>query len=340
MRNIFVAPNGSDNNNGLTSDKPLASLAKAANLCLSGDTVLLAEGVYTDQKTAYFQSLNNVTVTSLGANVTLQYASGYFGVQILNCKFFKLVGVKLVGKAKTLDYADAYKRKDLFDPKYSANGVTVRNSYNVEIHLCSVQYFPGAGLYFADCDCVSAISNRVAHCTTFSPYGAQGISFHRCYNSPGGVEGAVRILAMYNFCYGNINRIPWSVALGGNGLVNEGAGLYNDTTKEYGGIKYTGIAVFTHNTCIGNGGAGIHVLGACPTTVSDNYVSGNQINIADRGEIHVSYSPECTVLDNYAECTASNSIWIYVGKSDGTVVKYNQVFNSRKAVNDVDNEYI
>ena len=47
-RTLYVSPQGSDANDGLTKDKPFQTLRRASEAALAGDTVLVADGIYNE----------------------------------------------------------------------------------------------------------------------------------------------------------------------------------------------------------------------------------------------------------------------------------------------------
>lgn len=328
MTKYYISPTGLDTNNGLSSTTAFATLSKAANTVVAGDEVEVGAGSYYNQPTAYFQNLAGsataYTKIYAAANTEpLLYFPNVFGLQILNSSYVSVYGLTLLGNAPSLSYSGAYAKKDVYDVVYSASGITIRETHHVRVKACTVRDFPGAGIYFGKCDYVECLNNTVSGNTLYSPYGTQGISFHKVFNSPGAVSGEERLVAKYNHSYNNINLIPWSTALGGNGLY-EGAGIYNDTTKTVDdGSTYTGVAVFAFNCSNYNGAAGLHALNACPTKYQANFINSNQRN-QSYSELHINSSPGSSVLDNEV-CTDSDRSWLYAGNIPNIQVTNNTV---------------
>lgn len=344
MTLYYVATTGSDSNPG-TSTLPFASLSKACTMMQSGDEIDVRAGTYVDQSTANVSGKSNFkiygTPAGAGNEPNLRYRGGVNfasnAIKVVGSNNFSIEGIFFSGNNSEISYSAAKADYDAdpntFDARYDMNGVVIETSYSATVKSCRVGGFPGGGIFFKDCDLVTADSNIVRNCTNFSKFGCQGISFLGAVNSPGAVSGRNGLQALGNTVENCVNQIPWNVT----NTVNEGNGIYSDTTKQNLAktVTYTGKYLFRGNTVNLCGSAAFHALNSCPGQIDRNFTSGNRRNVEVlNGDIQVNNSQTVLMYENDFTIANTNRNYISVlGNSNiaATAFKFNTVRGTTQA---------
>jgi hypothetical protein len=304
MTKFFVSTTGSDTNPG-TQALPFASLSKACSVLASGDEVEIAAGAYTLQNGSTISGKSNFKIyAAAGAVVNIQTKDTAANALLIeNSSDFFVGYLEFSGVAQSVTFAEANNGRTSFQARYDGNGITARNSYDFLIQGCRVQDYPGGGISCIDCDYAQVDRCVVKRCTSYSAWGNQAISFLTAINKPGAVAGAERLKATNNVCYNNVNQIAWTLG-GGNGQINEGNGIYSDTTKRSStGVAYTGTARFEQNLLAFNGSAAIHSLNACPIVVKNNFCAANTRNVETAEiQLNATLSPS-SMTNNFLSVT-------------------------------------
>ncbi|MFC5532039.1 right-handed parallel beta-helix repeat-containing protein [Cohnella yongneupensis] len=131
-RTIFVSPRGNDFNDGLSMDKPIRTLAKAAQLAPSDGEAVLLEGNCVHEGMLQFTNITGVTIGGYGPGQPVIRSGNQSGVVFENCRDMTLTGVKLIGAGwKVLN---------------NSHGVLVRGSGRVLVQNVEVTGYHAAGI--------------------------------------------------------------------------------------------------------------------------------------------------------------------------------------------------
>lgn len=332
MTKYFVSPTGSNAEDGLTKDKAFASLSKAAQVLKSGDFVEVAGGLYKEQKPIVISGISSFLIGAAAGEIpVLEFAvESYNGFDIRNCSNFTISFIELKGAADKLTYEGALAASTTHTNKYSVNGMHIEKCYFFTIQGCRVSEFPGGGIACVECDQAKVDRCVVRSCTKYSPYGTQGITFLNAINFQGGEPNTERLTATNNICYDNYNLIPWNLG-GGNQKLNEGAGLYSDTTKESKAkVPYTGTVRFENNLTVFNGAAGLHALNSAPISIVGNFIGTNTRNL-NRGEIQLTNLPSAIVKKNLFCLAEADKDYLNCSGIPSLQVSENTIRGSAKA---------
>lgn len=146
----YVRVNGSDTNNGLTSESAFASLERFAEVARAGDTVYIGAGTYDEQ--ARFQSsgqeeepitvIGDINGSHLGqpGRVTLRSGGGSETVQINNADHVRFVGLHFDGgrAAIRVDSSDSVQIDECSFEGSSERAIVVMNNGSVVVTSCDI----------------------------------------------------------------------------------------------------------------------------------------------------------------------------------------------------------
>ncbi|MGA1978692.1 MAG: choice-of-anchor Q domain-containing protein [Bacteroidales bacterium] len=284
--NYYVSPTGSNNNNGLSADKPFKTLQHAADLTVPGDTVFAMTGTYTNLNTGdNVLNINNsgtanswiVYKNHPGNTPVIQLYDQWAGIQVQGADYIVIDGFVVIGNNDSItpDYAQSQKN-NINNPATSGNGIGCApeygNSSNKPHHIiirnCTVSKCGGGGIYSVQGDYLRIENNIVSECAWYSPYGNSGISLYQNWNSDSST--GIKNYVMGNTCYRNEEYIPVSTA----GIITDGNGIIiDDSRNTQGGSMlgaYIGKTYIANNLVFNNGGRGIHCYSSDKVIVVNN----------------------------------------------------------------------
>jgi parallel beta-helix repeat protein len=332
----YVSANvGNDNNNGLSASSPFKTIQQAANLTNPGDTVLIMNGVYTNDN----PSGGVLSITRSGtSNAPITYkaypgdspklqSNGWYGILITDgASYIKIDGLEVIGNNKniTLDYALSQKNNPS-NPQTNGNGIFIDGSKNghthhIEITNNKVHDFGGGGIATVQADYVTIEGNEVFNNAWYSVYANSGISNYQNWDFDSS-QGYKMIIAN-NKVYNNRQYIPW---LYGGGKITDGNGIIlDDSQNTQNGSTlgaYSGRTLVKNNIVFENGGSGIHSYASDHVDIVNNtaYLNNQSPEIKD-GQIFANSSSDVNILNNI--------LYAYPGKNvnsnyNNTNVTYN-----------------
>ena len=355
-KNYFVSGTGSDNNNGLSISSPFATLQKAANLTLPGDTVFAMNGTFTCGNPS--GSVLNITssgtasayivYTNYPGHKPIIYSTCWTAIGVDGADYIVVNGFTLIGNTDNLTLAYAQAESYNFNnPLTSGNGIGITRQYgnntnrphHVVITNNKVSKFPGGGIYTYWADYVTIENNVVDSCAFYAPYANSGISLYQNWNSDNstGIKNFIR----NNIVHHNYNFIPFTA--GGSTSVTDGNGIIIDDTKNTQNSStlgvYTGTTLIENNISYDNGGRGLHVYSSSNVRLINNtsYNNCTHPDIAD-GEITAGASDNIFIYNNIL-VPILNQKSIGVFSSTNVLANYNLIFNTtlndRAGANDV-----
>ncbi|MBW4467868.1 MAG: right-handed parallel beta-helix repeat-containing protein [Pegethrix bostrychoides GSE-TBD4-15B] len=344
-KTYYVSANGSDKNDGFSTQNAFATLQKAANQTQPGDTVLVMNGTYTQPPDS---NGNVLTVRNSGtANAWITYkaypghqpriaSTGWTGIEIQGADYITIEGFELVGNndSVTLDYALSQKN-NLNNPTTSGNGILINakngsNPHHIVIRNNSVSKFGGGGISTLGADYITIEGNRVYGNAWFSPYANSGISVLGGWNSDGNT--GYKLIIRNNQVSGNQQLVPWFQT----GTVTDGNGIIIDTTRNKDIFNtdtgangaYKGRTLIENNLVYTNGGRGIHAFLSDHIDVINNttYMNSAHPEITG-GEITSIEASDIKVLNNiiYASPGLPGNT---VLEASNVIYDYNLVYNT------------
>jgi hypothetical protein len=311
-KTYYVSASGSDSNNGLSATSPFKTLQKSANLTNPGDTVLIMNGVYTNDH----PKGESIKITRSGtANAWITYKAypghfpklkhnGWNGILIQDgASYIEINGLEVIGNNATitLDYAMS-QRFNTSNPLTNGNCISIdgrRNGHPHHIRILNnkVHDCPGAGISAIQADYVTIEGNEVFNNAWYSVFGNSGISLYQNwrFDSNTGYKMFVRRNKVYN----NRQYIPWIVT----GKIQDGNGIIVDDSKNTQNNStlgaYTGRTLVENNITYKNGGTGIHTYHSEHVDIVNNtaYLN-NQSPEIDQGQILGNSSSDVRILNN------------------------------------------
>lgn len=347
----YVSGKGSDRHTGLSKKKAFRTFEPVQKVLKAGDTVYVMNGTYTNLNPAS----SIVSIKNLQANATQPTTikayprhtpilqanrNNWNAVSITGSSHVVIEGLTMLGARDqiTLDYALAEKDNRI-NPATSGNGVQVTyidgpnkteaekiHSTHVTIRNNAVSNFPGGGIATSEVDYVTIEHNVVSGNAYYSPYGTQGITHLRLWNSDANTT-AYKIIIRGNTVFDNEQKVPW---FRGGGKLTEGHGIMLDTasSRETTGIAYRGRALIANNLIYHNGGSGINIFaGSNPVDVVNNTTYENAKTLTKSGEISFNYSQNGRAYNNIMSARpdrAANNI----NQSTNIIFSSNLVNNS------------
>ncbi|MEH2055134.1 MAG: right-handed parallel beta-helix repeat-containing protein [Nostoc sp.] len=308
MTTYYVSGTGNDRNSGLSQGGAFATLQRAGDLVLPGDNVYIMNGTYTSIYANILSIVNKqgtanapITFAALPGQTPVLQANGknWNAISITGSTYIKIQGLKLVGNRDNITLAYAQQQKNnLSNPATSGNGISAdvssnnpnQHSSHITISNNNVSNFPGGGIATLSADYITVQNNIVSGNAWYSPYGTQGISMLRPWNSDSNTTG-YKIIIQGNTVFNNQSLIPWSAV----GKITEGHGIMLDSASDG---NYIGKVLITNNFAYNNGGAGIQVFkGENPVDVVNNTLYQNSQVIAN-GELFLNSAKNVQVYNN------------------------------------------
>ncbi|MDQ3247759.1 MAG: DUF1565 domain-containing protein [Chloroflexota bacterium] len=122
----YIAPDGSDKNDGSEASNPLQTIQHALELVQPGDTIQLAPGDYLEALTTMIDGLPDAPITVLGPPTAILRGDGESGIAFeVNHNHYTLVGFTIDGLHGDPDETEGYTDKLLY-----AQGQTAQQGIN------------------------------------------------------------------------------------------------------------------------------------------------------------------------------------------------------------------
>lgn len=355
--NYYVSPNGSDDNDGKSMQKPKKTLQKAADLTRPGDTVFVMQGTYTTSGTSLLD-LNRNKKHSGAENAYITYkpypghkvkmtaalstSSSVWNLILINADYIVFEGFELKGSTQQLTHEEAMASYEealaggndwTKYGRYNTNALTIGGSNNqslypfhVIIRNCMVHDFPGAGICAQEADYITVVNNLVYNNCWRMMYAGSGISNLHMVNTDNNT--GYKNFVCNNICYNNKTLVPW-IALkrlsDGNGIIIDDN--LNEQESRIKGQPYKGRTLVMNNLSYNNGGSGMHAY-LCNNVDFVNNTAYMNGTVMGYGDISAGTSRNCNLINNimYARsdgrCNENPS-------NENVVYDYNIYYNGR-----------
>ncbi|GAB1692760.1 sigma-70 family RNA polymerase sigma factor [Krasilnikovia sp. M28-CT-15] len=306
-RYLYVAPSGSDDNSGLTRNRPLRTLQHAADKTRPGDTVLIADGRYSAPGRPNVLGINRsgepakwITFAAAPhARPVIEGGDGNWQIVHVHAAYIRVVGLTAVGNRErlTTEQRDRAQRGDLKDPTINGNCYAADEQKSADPpHRPHHVHFWGNtatdcalnGFSAETADHVTMEFNEAARNSWYSGYAGSCFSMHHSWNSDDGT--GYKMIMRGNVAHDCRQVVPSAItgtdrSTNGNGFsiqVNRnenlrGAPLFQD--------RYRGRILVSDNVAYGNGGHGIIVYDSDNVDVTHNTFYRNAATPHMSGEI-------------------------------------------------------
>ncbi|MEH1786751.1 MAG: choice-of-anchor D domain-containing protein [Nostoc sp.] len=336
-KTYYVSGTGNDRSNGLNEENAFRTLTKAVSQLQTGDTLYVMNGTYDKGFTLFNKngSPDNWTTIKAYPGATPKIKTTTSGMNIFSSSYVRVEGLVFEGNRENITLAYALQQKDnLSNPLTNANGIYVTswknsqgvggtNPHHIVITGNTVSNFSGGGIAISNADYITVEKNVVSGNAWYSPYGNQGITALRSFNSDNNTTD-YKMIIRDNIVYDNQSLVPWYAA----GKITEGHGIMLDTTMQaQGGVTYNGKALIANNIVYNNGSSGIDVFKAVNVDVVNNTLYQNSRVLTNSGEIGVSYSDNVRVNNNILYASDNQKANVIKYATDITFDR-NLVYNS------------
>ncbi len=342
--NYYVnAATGNNSNTGLSIDRALKTLQKAADKTVAGDTVFVMNGTYLKDN-----SWNSDVVIESSSGtpekwiVWMNYP-GHKPLISFDCwrgfsiqgSYIEVNGLSVKGNNSNVTLEQALNQPQScanpggsYDARFNGNGISVdgRNGnrfHHFRIKNCTVYDCGGAGISFIQSDYITVENNIICNCSWYTVWASSGISLYQNWNSDN--ETGVKNIVSENICYGNRQYVPGpSFNCGfsdGNGII------IDDSENSQGGStlgSYKGRTLIENNICYKNGGSGIHTFKSKHVDIINNtaYLNAQSAEIND-GQIFPNASDDIRIFNNILVAPANKKINSNYNNGKSIVYDYN-----------------
>jgi hypothetical protein len=266
-----VSGEGDDTNEGRGADSAFRTLRKAASVVQPGDTVLVGDGIYSDEGTGNGSAILTLSQhgrpdawttwkAAPGAKPELR-ATGWHGI-FISGSYLIVDGFTLIGANDSLTLIDAFADGILKEkngksypgsPRFNTNGISIdgRRSpanakpHHIVIRNCVVGKHPGGGISAIEADHILIEDNVVFENAWYMRYAGSGITTLNLWahdDAPG-----YHVVIQRNLVWENKTMVPWSAI----GKLSDGNGIILDVTDKKasgGAANPTGITTGTPAT--------------------------------------------------------------------------------------------
>lgn len=311
----YVATNGSDSNDGLTSLTPLATINTALNKAQPGDVVNLAAGTYLqDIKTVRNGSLNSY-ITIQGPRAAVVSGGGNSRIFEINHDYIWLKGFTIDGHWQPANQQASYRDKLIYMVGIQANnGVT-----GVRIDSMSLKNAGGECVrmkYFATNNEVmnNVIENCGVHDFVFNAGGKNGEAVYIgtapeqiSTNPTSDVDASSNNWVHQNIINTRGNECV-DIKEGSSGNIIEDNDCQGSQDPNSAGFDSRGNGnIFRFNKSYNNLGAGVRLGGDTATDGINNDVYGNQIFSNQGYGVKIQTSPQGKICGNQVSGNSQGS---------------------------------
>jgi parallel beta-helix repeat protein len=336
----YVSGSGSDSNSGLSTTSAFRTIQRAADLTKPGDTVLIMNGLYTNNNVGYV-----VYITRSGtSNGWIKYEAypghkpkikhnAWHGIKITKgASYIQVRGLEVEGNNAniTLGYAKSH-QYNANNPLTSGNCISIDGrktvpSHHIRILNNKVYNCGGGGIVSAQADYVTIDGNEVFNNAWYSPYGTSGIIMYQNWNYD--TSNEYRMFVTNNKVYNNRQYIPWNVT----GEIQDGNGIIIDDSRntQNGSTlgAYQGRTLIGNNISYKNGGSGILSYLSDRVDIINNTLYLNSLSPEiTKGQLGADESSNVLIFNNIVYSSPEkkvNTAWL----SKNVTYKNNMYFNS------------
>lgn len=327
--NYYVnASTGNNSNSGLSIDKALKTLQKAADKTVAGDTVFVMNGTYVkDFSYSSDVVIENSSGTAEKWIVWMNYP-GHKPLISFDCwrafsiqgSYIEVYGLIVKGNNSNLTLEQALNQpkscanpSGSYDGRFNGNGISAdgRNGkrfHHLKVKNCTVYDCGGAGISFIQSDYISIENNIVYNCSWYTLWSTSGISLWQNWNSDN--ETGLKNIIRNNICYSNRQYVP-AIAFNcgftdGNGIIiDDSENTQNGSTLG----SYTGRTLIENNIVYKNGGSGIHTYKSKHVDIINNtaYLNDQSAEL-NGGQIFPNSSDDIRIINNILVAPANKRI--------------------------------
>ena len=345
--NYFVnAISGNNSNSGLSIEKALKTLQKAADKTVAGDTVFVMNGTYVKD---FSWSSYVVVETSSGTSenwIVWKNYPGHQPVISFDCwqgfniqgSYIEINGLNVKGNNSNLTLEQALNQPKScanpdgsYDARFNGNGISVdgRNGerfHHFRVKNCAVYDCGGPGISFIQSDYITVENNVVYNNSWYTVWASSGISLYQNWNSDS--ETGVKNFIRNNICYENRQYVP---SPGFNCGFSDGNGIIiddSDNTQAGSALgSYKGRTLIENNICYKNGGSGIHTFKSKHVDIINNtaYLNAQSTELND-GQIFPNASDDIHIFNNILVAPSNKKINSNYNNGKSIVYDYNLHF--------------
>jgi parallel beta-helix repeat protein len=345
--NYYVSSaTGNNSNTGLSVEKALKTLQKAADKTIAGDTVFVMNGTYVKDNS---WSSDVVAETSSGNAenwiVWINYP-GHNPLISFDCwrafniqgSYIEINGLTVKGNNSNLTLAQALNQPKScanpdgsYDARFNGNGISVdgRNGnrfHHFRVRNCTVFDCGGPGISFIQSDYITVENNIVYNNSWYTVWASSGISLYQNWNSDS--ETGVKNILRNNICYDNRQYVPTP---GFNCGFTDGNGIIIDDSEntQAGSTlgSYKGRTLIINNICYKNGGSGIHTFKSKHVDIINNtaFLNAQSPELND-GQIFPNASDDIRIFNNVLVAPNNKKINSNYNNGKSIVYDYNLHF--------------
>jgi parallel beta-helix repeat protein len=246
----YVAPSGSDTNNGSTA-KPWKTLGRANQLVSPGDTVIVRAGTYTGDITlsrggTASRYVTYASETIGGAKIR---GTGYSAIQV-SANYIRIIGFDIVAK--------------------DGHGIDAQDVHHVVFSKNIAHDCGGSGISANRTDYVTIDGNTTFQNSATNGYQCSGISIYQARAISDAKPGFHNVVSG-NVSYDNIAKFPGEHT-DGNGIIIDD---FHNGQGDGPHVNYPYATLVENNICYRNGSKGIQVYVSDNVTVRNNTVYWN-----------------------------------------------------------------
>ena len=350
--NYYVnAETGNNSNTGLSVDKALKTLQKAADKTLAGDTIFVMNGTYVKDNS---WSSEVVTESSSGTAekwiVWINYPGhspvisfdSWRGFNIQG-SYIELNGLTVKGNNSNITLEQALSqpqscanRSGSYNASFNGNGISVdgrsgNRFHHFRVKNCTAYDCGGPGISFIQSDYITVENNIVYNNSWYTVWASSGISLYQNWNSDG--ESGLKNIIRNNICYENRQYVP---SPGFNCGFTDGNGIIiDDSENTQGGStlgSYKGRTLIENNICYKNGGSGIHTFKSKHVDIINNtaYLNAQTPELND-GQIFPNSCDDIRIFNNILVAPSNKKINSNYNNGKSIVYDYNLHFGGNAA---------
>jgi len=315
--NYYVSATGKDSNNGKSLNRAWATLQKAADIMLAGDTCFVADGTYAqdikiNRSGSESGALTFKAINKWAAKITRENYIFDIGESAEKVGFITIDGFELVAPGT-----------------YGVGVHSKKGAHHITVRNCWAHHCGESGISLQDGDYRIIENNVCNNNSALMKYCGSGISIYGSYvyDDKPGFHNIIR----NNISYNNMNDPKLTLNTDGNGIIVDD--LRNTQLGNHMGaidINYSGNETLVENNlCYGNGGAGIQLFVTNNITVRNNTCYNNQLRRSKdewRGNISVSCCANVKFINNIS--VVSTSLKADGGDSDWSEFAKNAAFGA------------
>ncbi|SFQ80959.1 choice-of-anchor D domain-containing protein [Hymenobacter arizonensis] len=343
---------GSDTNDGLTPQTPLATIQKGADIVGPGGKVFIMTGTYTRITRGAVLEFTRagtpdayITFTPYpGHNPILTSTGDSWDTAVIDGSYVILDGLEFAGNNANLTLAGAQESylqsratPAVFNARFNTNAMAVAKNapaHHVIIRNCKVHDFPGGGIGVGGADYVTIENNTVYNNSWYTMYATSGISI--LGPKPIDTFTGYKMFVRGNTVYNNFTQVRWRRTSLAADVISDGNGIILDVNNGNQGTPvYTGRTLVENNVSYNNGGGGIHAFQVARVDIINNTAYNNG-RVVGYPEIDGQSSTDVKIYNNIMYARTGGNCNGNDGA--GVVYDFNVYYNGpflRQGANDV-----